>query len=77
MTKTLAESVPEQVRATLAIKRIRAAELARRLSVSQAWLSRRLSGETAISTEDLDRIAQALNVPVETFLPMPGPGWAR
>lgn len=50
-------------------KQLSASELARRLGVSQPYISRRLTGETAINVDELDRIARALEVPVVALLP--------
>ena len=46
------------------------AELARRLDVAEMWLSRRLTGRTPITVEDLGRIATALGVPAGSLLPV-------
>ena len=45
--------------------------LAAQLGVSEMWVGRRLHmiRKTDISEDDLDRIAEALGVPVATFLP--------
>lgn len=47
-----------------------ATRLARELKVSQTYVWRRLSGETAFDTDDLERIAAVLDVPVADLLPL-------
>lgn len=68
MSKSLAEAVAGRVRAELAVLRISGAELARRMEVSQAYVWRRLNGETPFDVADLDRIAALIGVPVDRFL---------
>lgn len=46
-------------------------DLAARLSVSTYWVSRRLNGHTAISIEDLERIATALDTDPYSLLTLP------
>lgn len=43
-------------------------ELARRLNVSHAYVSRRLSGEVDCSATDLVNIAEALDLPISALL---------
>ena len=69
MSKTLAQVVAEQVRAELGVQQVSGAELARRLKVSQAYIWRRINGETAFNVAELEGIAAALGVPVTRFLP--------
>lgn len=52
-------------------KRTSGRELARRLNVSQAWISYRLTGTQEIGLNDLQRIADALEVDVTDLLPTP------
>lgn len=59
---TLRERVAGELRATLARKRISAAELARRLGWSQSYMARRVDGRQALDLDDLERIAAALDV---------------
>lgn len=63
------EKVAEEVRALLARHRLSASELARRLGMTQRYISRRLTGETAFDVDDLERIAGILNVEVSDLLP--------
>lgn len=69
MSKPLAQLVAEQVRAVLGIRQVSGAELARRLNVSHAYVSRRLNAETAFDVTELETIAAILDVPVSRFLP--------
>ncbi|MDD7813640.1 helix-turn-helix transcriptional regulator [Mycobacterium sp. CSUR Q5927] len=43
--------------------------LSRRVGMLQQSLSRRLTGQTAITVDDLDRIARALGVELAALLP--------
>lgn len=61
-TQTLSERVAEEIRVLLARRRMSQAELARRLHVSGAWLNYRLTGKQPIDLNDLQAIADALEV---------------
>jgi len=63
------ERVAAEVRAELARQRISQTQLAERLNISQAGISRRLSGETPFEINELVAIAEFLCVPVARFLP--------
>lgn len=66
---SLSESVAEEIRAALARKRVTGRELARRLQVSSPWVSQRLTGATEIGLNDLQRIANAIDVDLYDLLP--------
>jgi transcriptional regulator with XRE-family HTH domain len=66
---TLRTGVAEEVRVMLARKRVSGLQLAERIGHSQAYISRRLNGETAFDVDDLERIAIALGVTVYDLLP--------
>jgi transcriptional regulator with XRE-family HTH domain len=66
---TLSERVAEEINAMLARRRMNKSELARRLGVSHTWVTNRLSGTQPIDLNVLDRIARALDVPVQSLLP--------
>lgn len=68
--KETADAVAANVRAELGRQNMSRAELARRLDVAEMWLSRRLTGRTPITVEDLGRIATALGVPAGSLLPV-------
>ena len=58
----LRERVAEEVRVELARERMSATQLAKRMGVSQAYIWRRLSAETAFDLDDLERIGVLLGV---------------
>jgi transcriptional regulator with XRE-family HTH domain len=66
---TLSLRVAEEIRAMLGRKRVTGRELARRLGVSQPWVSQRLTGHMDISLNDLQRIADALGLDFAELLP--------
>lgn len=67
-------SVAEEVRALLARRRVSGVKLAETMGRSQAYISRRLNGETAFDLDDLAHIAAVLQVPVSDLLPRSGGG---
>jgi transcriptional regulator with XRE-family HTH domain len=67
-TKTLDSTVSDEVRAAMARRRVSQGELADHLEVSQAAISRRLSGEVAWSVPELISIALFLDVAAESLL---------
>ncbi|GIF08723.1 hypothetical protein Asi03nite_62610 [Actinoplanes siamensis] len=68
----LTQRVSTELRAEMGRQRISQRELARRLGVNQAVISRRLAGEQfSFTTAELDRIAEILGVPVDRFLTSP------
>lgn len=66
---TLSEHVSAEIRADLGRQGISQRQLAVRLGVSPMWVSGRLSGETAISLDDLVLMASGLGRSVSFFLP--------
>lgn len=67
--QSIREQIAEEVRVLLARRKISASELARRMGVTQPYISRRLNGETALDVDDLALIAQVLGVDVIDLLP--------
>lgn len=67
----MSERVAEEVRVLLARRRLSASELARRINQTQRYLSRRLSCEVAFDVNDLELIANALDVEIADLLPAP------
>jgi transcriptional regulator with XRE-family HTH domain len=65
----LSEQVAEEIRALLARRRISGRELARRLGASPSWVNFRLTGAQAIDLNDLQRIAEVLDVDVTSLIP--------
>jgi Helix-turn-helix. len=48
-------------------------QFARRLGVSEAWLSRRLVGKSEFSPDDRERVARTLGYPGEWLFAKPSP----
>lgn len=71
MSKTLSDRTATRLRAVMAEERVSAAELARRLAVSNPYIWRRMHGETSLSMAELEDIAAALNVSVARLIPEP------
>jgi len=61
--------VAEEIRIWLIRRRLNGVELAQRAGMTQAYLSRRLTGATPLDVDDLARIARALGVEVMDLLP--------
>jgi transcriptional regulator with XRE-family HTH domain len=61
------ELVAAEIRAEMARQRVSHADVAAKLGVSRPWLSRRLSGDTSMSVDDVAKIAEALGVPLAQF----------
>lgn len=70
----LSQRVAEEIRSWMGRRRMSGAELARRLKVSSAWVSYRLTGTQEIGLNDLEHIATALNVEVADLMPRPSEG---
>lgn len=64
MTQTLSARVASAVRAEAARRKISQAEIAGSLGISQASLSRRMTGLTPFEIDELDVIAGLLDLPV-------------
>lgn len=64
MTQTLSTRVAAVVRAEAARRKVPQAQIADRLSVSQAAVSRRMTGRTPFDLDELAIVAQLLDVPV-------------
>jgi transcriptional regulator with XRE-family HTH domain len=63
------EATAAAVRAEAARQRISGVALAKRLGVSQAWMSRRLGGRQPFDIGELARVAEALDVPLSRLVP--------
>lgn len=68
MSDRLADRVRLSLRVEMARQQINTARLAEAVGASDMWVSRRLRGETDMTVSDLDRLAEALGVPVDTLL---------
>lgn len=63
------KAVAAEVRAEMARQNLSQQQIARQLGVSQAAISRRLTGEIPFDIAELARIAQFLGVSLTHFLP--------
>lgn len=63
--------VAASVRAHLAVRRMSDSALGRAIGMSQSKISRRTNGEIAFDTDDLGRIARALDVSIVELIQMP------
>ena len=63
--------VAAAVRAHLAVRRISDSGIGRQIGMSQSKISRRTNGEIAFDTDDLGRIAQALDLTIVELIQMP------
>ena len=68
-------SITDSVRAEMTRQGLTQLQLAERMKVGQWWVSRRLNSD--ISASALLRFAEALDVPVTTFLPEPASSGRR
>ncbi len=68
-TPPLTELVAEEIRALLARRRMSGRELARQLGTSPSWVNFRLTGAQSIDLNDLQRIADVLDVDVLDLIP--------
>lgn len=69
MSGRLADYVASQLRAEMGRQELTNEQLAARLGVSDMWVSRRKARKTQISIGDIERLAEALGVPVDYFYP--------
>ncbi|MEV6798508.1 helix-turn-helix transcriptional regulator [Micromonospora rifamycinica] len=70
-TGRLRDSVVVAVRVEMARQRMSQTKLAELTGCTQAYISRRMTGETPFDVVDLEKVARALNVPVAAFFPAP------
>jgi transcriptional regulator with XRE-family HTH domain len=68
MTPTLSDRVASVVRAEMARKRVGQEEIAARLGLSQASVSRRIRGVTPFELDELETVADLLGLPVTAFI---------
>jgi transcriptional regulator with XRE-family HTH domain len=64
----LKTAVADRIRAEMIDQGVSGRELARRVGVDQKWVQRRLTGEIEVRPSDLEKIADALVVPVSRLL---------
>lgn len=65
---TFRQLLAAEVRAELARQQITGRQLARLVGESPAWAARRLAGGTAMDADDLQRIADAIQVPISQLI---------
>ena len=68
MATTPSATTGENVRAEMARRGVTQMALAARIGISQAAVSARIKGKTPFDINELVRIADALDVPLETLL---------
>jgi transcriptional regulator with XRE-family HTH domain len=68
-TASLTGRALAEIRAELGRQNLTRVDLANRLGVERNWVHYRLAGETSLRLVDVERIAEALHVPVGRFLP--------
>jgi transcriptional regulator with XRE-family HTH domain len=68
-TSTLRDAVAANLRVELARRGVSATQLAYRMERGESWISRRLSGKSAITLDDLEEIAAALDIAARSLLP--------
>jgi transcriptional regulator with XRE-family HTH domain len=68
MATSFNEIVSMEIRAEMARQRRNQSDLASALGWTQVYLSRRLTGSVALSTDEIERIAMVLNVPVDQLV---------
>lgn len=66
--ESLVQRVALEVRVLLTRRQLRGADLAAALDVSPASISSKLNGRTPFSLEEVERIAEWLNVPLTDLL---------
>src|SRR5687767_6944026 len=70
----LSDAVAKEVRVMLVRREMKQTELAAKMGVSEMWLSRRLRGSQPLDLNDLQLIADCLNVEVTDLLPRSNEG---
>ena len=68
MQSQLTESVSTEIRAELRRQSVSQRELARRVGWAQSKLWKRLHGQVLYRTDEIERIARALDIPYEQLV---------
>lgn len=68
-TKSFSHLVGIEIKVAMARREIRQSQLARKMGVTEQWLSVRLRGVQEIGLNDLAQIAEALDVEINDLLP--------
>ena len=71
MTQTLARYASGQLRSELARRLMPNSQLAALLGVSEMWVTRRVRNHVELSLEDIESLAQVLDVPTSYFTERP------
>lgn len=71
-TRSSVGGVASRVRDAMAERGITGVELAKRLGVTQPYMSRRLTGAVEFRASELESVARALGVPLTRLLPEDG-----
>jgi len=69
MARTYREAVAEEFRVAMARRGLSQSALARLMRTNQAWVSVRARGEVPINVDDLERLAEALELDPVDLLP--------
>lgn len=73
VTDSLNKRVTRIIRAEMGARRLSQSWLGRMIGKSQNGISRRLNGEQPLTLNEVEEIAQALNVPLERLIFPPDP----
>lgn len=73
VTDSWNDRVTRAIRAEMGARRLSQSWLGRMLGKSQNGISRRLTGEQPLTLDEVEDIAQALNVPLERLILAPDP----
>lgn len=65
----LQEQIAEEIRVVMVRRRMTAGELAEMVGWSSSQISRKLGAQSALTVDDLQRIADVLRLPVTDLLP--------
>lgn len=68
MTQSLADFAAAQLRAEMARRELTPSILGARIGVSETWVRRRMRRQREISMDDLERLADGLELPVSFFV---------
>lgn len=71
MTQSLPQYIAREVRAEMARQRVTQRQMAEWLDISQPQVASRLNGDIEFRPSELEKIAEAMDVPVTLFLPAP------
>jgi len=64
---TTSQHVTTEIKVWMARRRMNQTDVAQKMGHDQTWVSRRLSGKRAMTVDDLEDFAKALDVPAAEF----------